>query len=320
MHREDQHGPAVVAFGGGTGLPVLLRGLRNRTSDLTAVVTVADDGGSSGRLRDAHGISPPGDLRNCLVALARRRELAELFEYRFRAGVELRDHSLGNIVIAALADMSGGFGAGVERAAELLEVTGRVIPAAEQSLTLVVSYADGGVTRGEAAVGTQPRGPVASIAVEPAGTAAPRAALDAIRAADVVVLSAGSLFTSTIASLLGEGVQEAIAGCGCPVVYVSSLMTQPGETDGFTVADHLDAIARHVGPIVTDVVVNTAPLPGDTVLRYGAEGAAPVTVDRDAIEALGVRVHEAELAAEAPTGELRHDTERLVDVLLALTR
>src|SRR5918912_2038543 len=147
-----QPAPRVVAFGGGTGLPLLLRGVRNLVPDITAVVTGADDGGSSGRLRAELGVAPPGDVRNCLVALAGRRRLAEVFEYRFERGVDLRDHSVGNLLIAALAEMSGGFCEGVEQAGRFLRIKGRVLPAAAESLTLIVRYADGSVSRGESTV------------------------------------------------------------------------------------------------------------------------------------------------------------------------
>jgi uncharacterized cofD-like protein len=307
---------AVVAFGGGTGLPVLLAGLRDACS-VTAVVTVADDGGSSGRLREELGIAPPGDVRSCLVALAGRRRLAEVFEYRFETGVDLRDHSVGNIIIAALSDMSGGFCEGVERAGRFLRIRGRVLPAATQALTLVLTHADGTVTRGESTLGAVPA-PVRAVAAEPPGALAPPEVLAAIREADAAVLGPGSLFTSTIAALLGSGVREALADFHRPIVYVANLMTQPGETDGFTVADHLRAIADHVGAVVTDVLVGSERPPKALVGRYRAEGAEPVRVDREAIAALGVRVHEAPLLEERPRGELRHDAGRLARAVLAL--
>src|ERR671932_900119 len=231
----------VVAFGGGTGLPVLLRGLRDRVGDLTAVVTVADDGGSSGRLRQELGVAPPGDVRNCLVALAGRRRLAEVFNYRFEAPGDLNDHSVGNIIIAALADMAGGFCEGVEQAARFLRIKGRIFPAAIESLTLVAHYADGTVTRGESVVhevGKQ----VSEVAVEPVGVPAPPGVIEAIEAADVLVLGPGSLFTSTIPALLGVGVREALASFAGPVIYVANAMTQPGETSDFTVSEHVRAI------------------------------------------------------------------------------
>jgi uncharacterized cofD-like protein len=307
----------IVAFGGGTGLPVLLAGLRDTIDDITAVVTVADDGGSSGRLRAELGVAPPGDLRNCLVALAGRRRLAEVFDYRFEGGVELRDHSVGNIIIAALAEMSGGFCEGVEQAGRFLRIKGRVLPAATESLTLVVRHADGSLSRGESTVRRAGRA-VSAVSAEPRGAVAPKAALKAVRRADMVVLSAGSLFTSTIAAVLGGGVREALAGFAGPVVYVANLMTQPGETAGYTVSDHLHAIAHHIGPVVTDVLVDSEP-PAPRVLgRYREEGGEPVEVDRDAIRRFGVLLHEAPLHEEGPGRELRHDPALLAQALLAL--
>src|SRR4028118_1705267 len=265
----------VVAFGGGTGLPVLLRGLRDRVADLTAVVTVADDGGSSGRLRQELGVAPPGDVRNCLVALAGRKRLAEVFNYRFEAPGALNDHSVGNIIIAALSDMAGGFCEGVEQAARFLRVKGRVYPAAERSLTLVVRYADGTVTRGESVVHDVGKR-VSRVAVEPGGVPAPRGVIEAIEGADVLVLGPGSLFTSTIPALLGGGVRGALARFGGPVVYVANVMTQPGETDGFAVSDHVKAISVHLGTVVTDVLVHRGKFSPDVLARYEAEEAAPV--------------------------------------------
>jgi uncharacterized cofD-like protein len=300
----------VVAFGGGTGLPVLLGGLRDRVGDLTAVVTVADDGGSSGRLRQELGVAPPGDVRNCLVALAGRRRLAEVFNYRFDAPGDLNDHSVGNIIIAALADMAGGFCEGVEQASRFLRIKGRVFPAAVESLTLVVRYADGSVTRGESVVqgvGKQ----VTGVSVEPAGVPAPAGVISAIEEADVLVLGPGSLFTSTIPALLGGGVREALADFAGPVVYVANLMTQQGETDDFTVSDHVRAITEHVGPVVTDVLVHSGSLPPATLARYEAEEAAPVTVDRGALRGMGIRVRERDLLARESRAGVRHDPGRL---------
>jgi uncharacterized cofD-like protein len=312
----------VVAFGGGTGLPVLLRGLRDRVGDLVAVVTVADDGGSSGRLRQELGVAPPGDVRNCLIALAGRRQLAKVFDYRFESeGGELSDHSVGNIIIAALADMAGGFVEGVEQAARFLRVKGRVFPAAEESLTLVARYADGVVVRGESAVSSmhQREGEISRISVEPEGVPAPSQMTKAVQEADVVVLGAGSLYTSTIPSLLGVGTREALASFAGPVVYVANMMTQPGETTGFTVSDHLRVITDHVGPVVTDVLVHSGKLSKELIERYAAQGATPVDVDREEIQALGVRVREADLISHGDTNPgLRHDAQRLAEEVRAV--
>ena len=304
----------VVAFGGGTGLPVLLWGLRDRVGELSAVVTVADDGGSSGRLRQELGVAPPGDVRNCLVALAGRRKLAEVFNYRFEGGGDLSEHSVGNIIIAALADMAGGFCEGVEQAARFLRIKGQVYPAATESLTLVVTHADGTLTRGESVVREVGK-TVGRVEVEPAGAVAPSGVLSAIERADVIILSPGSLFTSTIPALLGAGTREALASFAGPVVYAANAMTQPGETVGFALSDHLRALAEHVGPVVTDVLVHSGELPEELVARYEAEGAAPVEVDRGEVARFGVRLHETMLLAEDCGSEAgaRHDPERLAE-------
>ncbi len=293
-------------------MPVLLRGLKDRVSDLTGVVTVADDGGSSGRLRQELGVAPPGDVRNCLVALAGRERLAEVFNYRFGAPGDLNDHSVGNIIIAALADMAGGFCEGVEQAGNFLRIEGRVYPAATESLTLVVRHTDGSVSRGETVAREVGKG-VSSVCIEPAGAVAPHGVVEAIEAADLVVLSAGSLFTSTIPALLGSGVREALVAFSGPVLYVANVMTQPGETDGFSLPDHLRAIADHAGPILTDVLVHGDKLPDELVARYAAEGATPVEFDRESVESLGVRVWEAPLLSEDTGGGVRHDPDRLAE-------
>jgi uncharacterized cofD-like protein len=310
----------VVAFGGGTGLPVLLRGLRDTVGGgITAVVTVTDDGGSSGRLRQELGVAPPGDVRNCLVALAGRRRLAEVFDYRFEGGVDLRDHAVGNIIIAALTDISGGFSEGVRQAARLLRVTGSVYPAATESLTLVVRYADGSITRGESAM--REGGPAVSrVAVEPAGAAAPPEVIQAIRRANIVVLAPGSLFTSTIPALLGAGVREALASFTGPVVYAANVMTQPGETVGFTVSDHLQAITEHVGPVVTDVLVHSERLPARALSRYREQGAMPVEIDREEIDRLEISVREARLISKGTSRQVRHDPDRLARAVRRLAR
>jgi uncharacterized cofD-like protein len=300
----------VVAFGGGTGLPVLLRGLKDRVGDLTAVVTVTDDGGSSGRLRQELGVAPPGDVRNCLIALAGRRRLAEVFDYRFEAPGDLNDHSVGNIIIAALSDMAGGFCEGVEQASRFLRIKGRVFPAAMESLTLVVRYVDGTLTRGESVireVGKQ----VSTVSVEPVGIPAPPGVIGAIQEADVLVLAPGSLYTSTIPALLSGGIKEALADFAGPIIYVANAMTQQGETGDFTVSDHVRAIAEHVGPVVTEVLVHSGDLPPDVLVRYEAEEAEPVTVDTEVLRDMGLRVRETDLLSRESRAGVRHDPSLL---------
>jgi len=306
----------VVAFGGGTGLPVLLRGLRQAgIEQITAVVTVADDGGSSGRLRQELGVAPPGDLRNCLVALAGRRRLAEVFDYRFEAGEELREHSVGNIIIAALADIAGGFCEGVEQAGRFLRITGRVLPAATCSVTLVIEHADGSLTRGESTLRDAGKA-VRRVTIDPPDAAAPLPVIEAIDRADIIVLSPGSLFTSTIPALLGAGVAEALARFRGPVIYAANVMTQPGETSSFSLSDHVRALIEHAGPVISDVLCDCSRLPARLLERYRAERAEPVALDRDEVERLGVRVHLARLLSDASAREIRHDPLRLARAVL----
>jgi uncharacterized cofD-like protein len=308
--------PRVVAFGGGTGLPLLLRGLRRTSRErVCGVVTVADDGGSSGRLRQELGVAPPGDVRRCLVALAERRGLAEVFEYRFEGGVELRDHSVGNLIIAALAEMSGGFCEGVEQAGRFLRIKGSVQPAATESLSLILHHADGSITRGESTP-REPERAVRRVTIEPPGATAPAAVIRAIQQADLVVLSPGSLFTSTIPAMLGGGVPETLAEFGGPVIYAANIMTQPGETVGFTLSDHVETIAEHVGPVVTDVLVHGETLPRSVLSRYHAEGGAPVEFDRGELDRLGVRVHMGRLLPDRIVAQVRHDPDRLARAVL----
>jgi uncharacterized cofD-like protein len=249
-------------------------------------------------------------VRNCLVALAGRRRLAEVFKYRFEAPGDLNDHSVGNIIIAALTDMAGGFCEGVEQAARFLRIKGRVYPAATESLTLVVRYVDGTVTRGESVVhevGKQ----VSEVSVEPTGIPAPSGVIESIKAADMLVLAPGSLFTSTVPALLGGGVREALADFGGPVIYVANVMTQQGETSDFTVSDHVRAITEHVGPVVTDVLVHSGDLPTDILARYEAEEAAPVAVDTEVLRGMGLRVRETDLLSKESRAGVRHDPSLL---------
>ena len=257
-------------------------------------------------------MAPPGDVRNCLVALAGRKKLAEVFNYRFEGEGDLSDHSVGNLIIAALADMAGGFCDGVEQAARFLRIKGQVYPAATESLTLVVTHADGTLSRGESVVREVGKA-VARVEVEPSSAPAPPGVISAIERADVVVLSPGSLFTSTIPALLGAGVRETLAGFSGPVVYAANAMTQPGETVGFALSDHLRALESHAGPVVTDVLVHHGGFPKGLIARYAAEGAAPVEVDREEVEKLGVRLHKAALLAEDAGAGARHDPDRLAE-------
>jgi uncharacterized cofD-like protein len=308
----------LVAFGGGTGLPTLLAGLRDRSDTaVTAIVTVADDGGSSGRLRRELGVSPPGDIRNCLAALSRDRKLAEAFGCRFADGEQLTGHALGNLILVALTSMTGDFCSAVERAARLLDVRGAVYPAACSALSLALHATDGTVVLGESSVASRD-GSIARVEAVRPGSGAPAGAVAAIESADVVVLSAGSLFTSTIAALLGTGTREALAAFSGPIVYVANLVTEPGETAGFTLADHVRAITEHAVPRVTDVLVSADRLAEHAVRRHRADGAEPVVVDEAALERMGVRVHRAPLLRGRAGPTVGHDGDRLARAVVAV--
>ncbi|MBI4577417.1 MAG: YvcK family protein [Planctomycetes bacterium] len=316
-------GPAVVAFGGGTGMATLLRGLRRHTERITAVVTVGDDGGSSGRLRKELLVLPPGDIRNCLVALSEADPLrAELFQYRFEES-DLKGHTLGNLLITALTKLTGDFARAVREAGRLLEVRGRVIPCTCDRVALVAHHRDGTKSTGEVEIS---RSSLEILEVEwkpRPGRLSPDIA-EAIGEADLFVLGPGSLYTSVIPNLLVEGMLDAIRARGRTVAYVCNIMTQPGETIGYTLSDHVDAIRRHTrGDFVDVVFAHEGPIPDDVLDRYLESGAGPVRVDPDRCP--GVRVLPGDFlgsnapVAGSPAGPVvRHDGERLAWALMGL--
>jgi uncharacterized cofD-like protein len=317
----------VVALGGGTGLPVVLRGLKQvlfppqhpwapeRDGDrITAIAAVTDDGGSSGRLRAAYGMLPPGDIRNCLLALANGDPtLTAMFEFRFPGDGELGGHSLGNLILTALTHVEADFSAAVERLARLLDVRGSVLPATVDDVVLHAELSDGTAIDGESRLSTARR-PIRRLTLRPAATSVP-AAVRAIERAHVIVIGPGSLYSSVIAILLVDGVADAIARSRARVVYVMNLMTEPGESDGHTAVDHLVALRRHApGVDIHDVIVNDTPVPAPVRDRYAASGAAVVAPDIELLRAMGYRVAERDLMA--PGDDIRHDAARLADAIL----
>jgi uncharacterized cofD-like protein len=298
---------------------VLLRGLKRHLPPeaLRAVVTVTDDGGSSGRLRREFGVPPPGDIRNCIVALADDEDLlARLFQYRFTNGDGLSGHSFGNLFLTALAGVTGDFYQAILTAESVLSVRGRILPATLTDVRLKARGRSGRLYEGESAVGRAGER-LAAVELAPAAPPAFPAAVEALAAADLIVLGPGSLYTSILPNLLIPGIREAVLASHARVVLALNLMTQPGETDGMSAGDHLAALERHLGHrLVAAVVAHRGPLPADRLRHYAASGAHPVTLDREAIEARGVRVETADLLAE---GELlRHDPEKLSRAVLAL--
>lgn len=319
LYERSQLGSGlkIVALGGGTGLSSLLRGLKPMTSNLVAVVTVCDDGGSSGRLSKDLGLLPPGDIRNCLVALADDESLlSELFNYRFQNGNDLGGHSFGNLFLAALTDVVGDFEEAIQVSSQILATRGKVLPTTLDKVTLCARMRGGAVVRGESAI-TAMGGVVEEVYLDPPGACPAPAVLASLASADAVVLGPGSLFTSVIPNLLVEGMEQALRDLKVPKIYVCNVMTQPGETDGFGAADHLAAIERHVGAGVVDtIVVNVEPPPRELLRRYAAEGAHPVEPQLDRLKAMGVRVVGANLIST--DNLVRHDSERLATALIDL--
>jgi len=294
--RRLARGPSVVALGGGTGLSTLLRGLKEFTANITAVVAVMDDGGSSGRLRQELDILPPGDIRNCLIALADdESRIAQLFQHRFRGG-SLDGHSLGNLVIAGLKERLGRFDLAIEEMSHILSIRGQVLPATLERVDLVAELEDGSFLRGEQEIAHDPRKIKRMLlSKQPVGAYEP--VLEELDRAELIVLGPGSLFTSIIPNLLVEGVAAAIARARAKKFFIVNLMTQPGETDGFTARDHLLALGDYLDIAKLDyVVVNCQPVPEELLRRYEAEGSVPVVDDlREGELPPGLRVIRAEL-------------------------
>ncbi len=317
QQRTLSRGPKIVALGGGTGLSTLLRGLKRYSANITAIVTVFDDGGSSGRLRRDLGVLPPGDIRDCLVALAESEPLmTQLFEYRFPSGA-FDGHAFGNLFIASLAGVTGDLEQAVKEASKVLNIRGRVLPATLEDVILCAEYEDGSVVEGESQIPLARRR-IRRVFLKPDSVPALPEALEAIAEADLILIGPGSLYTSVIPNLLVRGVADAVRRASAPRVYVCNVMTQPGETDRFTAADHVRALVAAGGPgLLTHVLVNTR-APTNTVLlrRYESEGSRPVAADRARLESLGLRVVGEALVSEEEL--LRHDPARLAAAMMHL--
>jgi uncharacterized cofD-like protein len=326
----------IVAVGGGTGLSSLLRGLKQYVTDpvpafgggvpalephveITAVVTVTDDGGSSGRLRRQLEMLPPGDIRNCMVALSEDETLmARLFQYRFSAGRGLKGHSFGNLFLTALTQLTGDFAKAVAISAEVLATRGRIFPSTSTNVTLEAWLEDGSCVRGETKISRSKR-PIERITLSPPDARPLPETLLAISEADLVCLGPGSLFTSVIPNLLVDGVVAAIRASGARTVYFVNLMWQPGETMHFKASDHVEAIHRHAGPRLVDtVVVNTQPIPAAPRKRYAAERAFPVENDIDRLRKMGLEVITGNFVARGD--KIRHSPEAAAAVAVELAR
>ena len=315
------NGPRVAAIGGGNGLSTMLRGLKNYTENLTAIVTVADDGGGSGRLREDLGMLPPGDIRNCMEALANTEPLMrQLMHYRFTEG-SLAGQSFGNLFLAALNGISPSFDAAVRRMSEVLAITGRVLPVTTSDVQLQAEFENGASVIGESRITECKKAQdcrIRRVSLIPERPRALPEALEAIRQAEMIVLGPGSLYTSIIPNLLVDGIVEAIQGSDALKVYVCNIMTQDGETEGYTVSDHIEALFQHSAPGLFDLcLTNSAPIPEEMARRYAQEGAEPIHCDEDACHALGVEVLRCPLAAVG-SGFVRHDSGNLARELIQI--
>ena len=322
LHQWER-GPKITAIGGGTGLSTMLRGLKKYTKNLTAVVTVADDGGGSGVLRRDIGMPPPGDIRHCMESLANVEPIMErLLTYRFQEG-SLAGQSFGNLILAALNGVTGSFEEAVAQMSQVLAITGRILPVTSADVQLEAVFENGARVVGESKISSFKKEQdcrIAHVALLPERPAALPAALQAIREADLILMGPGSLYTSVIPNLLVEGVVEAICRSEALKIYVCNIMTQEGETEGYTAADHVDALLSHGAPGLVDLcLANSAPVRPGLVEKYREEDAAPILVDRERIRAMGLELEEYPVASEG--GDYaRHDPDRLAAAVLDVYR
>jgi uncharacterized cofD-like protein len=304
--------PRIVVIGGGTGLSVMLRGLKQKPLDITAIVTVADDGGSSGILREELQIPPPGDIRNVLTALADTEPLlAEVLKYRFNNGTGLAGHSLGNLILAAMTDITGDFVTGITELSRIFAVRGRVLPAANQAIVLKAEMEDGSIVVGESTI---PKSGLAirKVFLEPADVEALPEAVQALREADAILIGPGSLYTSILPNLIVPKLAEAIIQSDAVKLFVCNVMTQPGETDNYSVSDHLAAIHKHIGHHLFDyVIVNDGEIPPEVQSLYAEKGSTAVHLDLEEVTRRGYKVIADTLVLFRTY--LRHDAAKLSD-------
>ena len=320
----------VVSIGGGHGLSALLEGLRKHTHpqlgprgrdealvDITAIVTVTDDGGSSGRLRREFDVLPPGDIRNCMVALSEDGALlSRLFQYRFKAGRGLKGHSFGNLFLTALTDITGDFPDAVRSSAEVLKIAGRIFPSTAANISIEAVLDNGDVVSGETRI-SRSRSRICEVRLRPSRARPLKETLDAIARADLITLGPGSLFTSVIPNLLVTGIPTAIRRSAALKAYFVNMMWQPGETTNFSASDHLQALHDHAGGKLVDyVVVNVSPVPRGTRRRYAEQNAAPVECDIPELESMGVEVLTAALLQSGP--KVRHDPDAVARLAVDL--
>lgn len=317
MVKGNPKYPNIVVVGGGTGLSVMLRGLKQTKLNITAIVTVSDDGGSSGILRSELHMPPPGDIRNVLLALADAEPmLAEVLNYRFKLGNGLAGHSLGNLILAAMNDITGDFATGVKELSKVLAVRGRVLPSTTEAVVLKAEMNDGTIVTGESNI-PKARKQIKRVFIEPADAAPLDEAIEAIAEADAILIGPGSLYTSLLPSLMVPRLRDQIIASSALKVYVCNVMTQPGETDNYSVGDHVQAIYNHIGHRLFDVIiVNEGNIPPDVLSKYAAKGAQTVKLDLDNLIDNGYKVIADKLVYYHQY--LRHDTHKLSEHIYKL--
>ncbi len=308
----------IVVIGGGTGLSAILRGLKTFPVDITAIVTVADDGGSSGRLREEFDIPPPGDVRNVLVALSEVEPLVEeLFQHRFQNGDGLSGHSLGNLLLAGMTSITGDFAKGVRELSKVLNVRGKVLPAANQSIVLKAEMADGSIVVGESTIPKIGKR-IKRVFLTPENVKPLAETIAAINKADLIVIGPGSLYTSVLPNLLVPGIADAVIKAPAKKVYICNVMTQPGETDDYTASDHVEALVSHVGNRIIDtIIVNNQEIDQQYLELYAKEGAKDVKYDKVELQKLSYHIVADRLLIYRDN-LLRHDAIKLSQLLLSL--
>lgn len=312
-------GPKIVAIGGGTGLSTMLRGLKYYTSNITAIVTVADDGGGSGALREDLGMLPPGDIRNCILALADTEPLMEeLLQYRFKDG-RLKNQSFGNLFLAAMDGISSNFEEAVHKMSSVLAVTGKVIPVTLDNIILKAKLKNGVIVEGESNIpeeSIRQNSKIEKVFIEPKNARALKEAVEAILEADAIILGPGSLYTSVIPNLLVKDIANAVQKTQAVKLYVSNIMTQPGETDGFGVEDHIKSIFKHAGNGIVDyVIINVGKIDTNLAGKYKEEEAHLVSIDEEEVRGLNVNIIEGDFVS-VKNGLIRHNSEKLASILI----
>lgn len=310
--RKLNRGPKIVAIGGGTGLSMLLKGIKHVTNNVTAIVTVGDDGGSSGRLREEMGILPPGDIRNCIAALADDEDLVtKLFQYRFKTGEGLEGHSFGNLFLTALCSITGDMVRAVKESSNVLSIRGRVLPSTLDDMKLVAEMEDGRIIKGESNI-PEAHGKIKRLYTNPSDCRALEDVITAIKDADLIILGPGSLYTSVIPNLLVDEIAKEIAKSHAKKIYVCNIMTQPGETDNYSVSDHVKAIMQHANSTnVMDAVLVNDNLPRNLAAKYQLAGSYPVNLDIENLIKLGVKPFSKKLIEDSSEGLVRHSSTRV---------